>query len=546
MTNPILHKKGVRMLHSKAIVSRFFAGMLFFSVGLLPMLLWAQAESDGTTPVYSPVVNSEGLRGLSTIGSAESMGAGRITFNVLAPWYNQEIGYRTSPNAGANLFTGTGAFSYGVNSHVDLFGSIAGFGMNNYTKNNSSSGLGTIRAGAQGSLPFPQYSFIRMGGQASIIGGTSANQINTYRADGYNYFETRTGYDFMGKLMQTVQGGSEDWGIKLHANEGAVIGVDNNDPLLLLLGAGVQGNVGFAVLGAEINSRTRWSDPAFKTDPLWVTPTLHLRTPYQMNVMAGVDVSLSADRVGDNPRALEPYRLFGAVAFSFDMLETRRNAAFAKKEKAEADKAALEFKAAQSAREVRSLNQKSADDSAALAAQKASGQLKMDSMQMEAGILAKKATADSLALLESASNLANEKEKRSEAENQLLSTGELLLDAVYFKTGETIISINSKPYLNIIGKMLLKYPKLEIEVAGHTDNVGGDDFNMNLSRGRADAVRSYLVEIAPALYTTLNAQGYGMNMPRADNGTKEGRLANRRVELRVMNRDALQEYSQVQ
>jgi Outer membrane protein and related peptidoglycan-associated (lipo)proteins len=114
---------------------------------------------------------------------------------------------------------------------------------------------------------------------------------------------------------------------------------------------------------------------------------------------------------------------------------------------------------------------------------------------------------------------------------------------VYFETGKTIISINSKPYLNIIGKMLLKYPKLQIEVAGHTDNVGGIDYNVTLSQGRAEAVRAYLVEVAPALNSNLNSHGYGMSMPKADNNTKAGRLANRRVELRVMNKDALQEYN---
>ena len=54
----------------------------------------------------------------------------------------------------------------------------------------------------------------------------------------------------------------------------------------------------------------------------------------------------------------------------------------------------------------------------------------------------------------------------------MLSTGELLLDAVYFMSGKTFLSDNSKPYLNIIGKMLLKYPKLQIEAKGHTDNIG--------------------------------------------------------------------------
>jgi outer membrane protein OmpA-like peptidoglycan-associated protein len=503
----------------------------------------AYAESDNTNPVYSPVVNSEALRGLSAIGSAESMGAGRITFNILAPWYRQRIGYLTAPNAGANLYTGIGAFSYGVNSYVDLFGSIAGFGSNNYN-NTRSSGLGTIRAGAQGSLPFPRYAFIRMGGQAAIIGGTSRNQINTYRADGYNYFETRTGYDFMGKLMQTIQAGSEDWGFKLHVNEGGVMGVTNKEPSLLLLGAGMQANAGFVVLGAEINSRTQWGDVSFKTDPLWFTPTLHIRTPYQMNAMAGVDVSFSADRSNNLPRALEPYRVFGALAFSFDMLQGKRNAEFAEKHRAAQEKSVLEYKAARSAKQVRSLTAKSIEDSVANANEKRIGRLEMDSMQQEAGIMAKKATADSLALIQAAQNLAIEKEKRSDAEKQLLSTGELLLDAVYFKSGESILSMNSKPYLNIIGKMLVKYPKLDIEVAGYTDNIGGMEYNVGLSRNRAESVRNYLVDVSPGLRSSLSAQGYGMSMPRADNGTKEGRQSNRRVELRVTNKDALQEYSQ--
>ncbi len=543
------------MLRSNSIMSRSCAGSLFLVFCLFPSIHTVRAESDsGRTPVYSPVVNGEALRGLSTVGSAESMGAGRITFDFMAPWYKQRIGYLTTPNTGASLFTGAGAFSYGVNPNVDIFGSIVGFASSNYSNTARSSGLGTIRAGAQGSLPFARSAFVRMGGQVALIGGTSQNQINTYRTDGYNYFETRTGYDFLGKLMQTFLSGSEDWGIKLHLNEAGVININNSEPVLLLLGAGLQANAGCAVLGAEINSRTRFNEMSFGTDPLWFTPTLHIRTPYQMNVMVGADVSLSADRSNGNPRALEPYRIFGALAFSFDMLKSRRNAEFAQKQKAAQEKAALEYNAAQSAKQARSLAMKSADDSVALANEKNNGRMQMDSMQRKADddarankaaadVLAKKATADSLALIQAASNLALEKAKRSDAEKKLLSTGELLLDAVYFKTGETIISINSKPYLNIIGIMLLKYPKLQIEVAGHTDNIGDKDYNITLSQGRAEAVRNYLTEVAPALSLSLFSHGYGMSMPKADNGSKEGRLVNRRVELRVMNKDALQEYN---
>jgi outer membrane protein OmpA-like peptidoglycan-associated protein len=538
--------KGVRMVNSNSIMSRFYAGTLFLALCLVPSLYQARAESDGTSAVYSPVVNGEALRGLSTVGSAESMGAGRITFGFLAPWYEQKRGYLNTPNIGANIFTGAGAFSYGVNSYVDLFGSIAGFSSSKYTNTNRSAGIGTIRVGAQGSLPFPSYAFVRMGGQAAIIGGTSQNQINTYRADGYNYFETRTGYGFMGKFLQTVRAGSEDYGIKLHLNEAGVIGTNRNEPALLILGAGLQANIGSVILGTEINSRTRFNEMSFGTDPLWFTPSLHLRTPYQMNVMAGVDVSLSKERSDNLPRALEPYRVFGAVAFSYDMLLNRKKANLARKEKTAQDKADLEYKAAQSAKQVQSLAMKSVNDSVALANEKKNGRAQMDSMQRNADQLALKATADSFALIQAASNLAEEREKRSDAEKKLLSTGELLLDAVYFETGKTIISINSKPYLNIIGKMLLKYPKLQIEVGGHTDNIGSIDYNINLSQGRAETVRNYLVQVAPGLSSSLGSHGYGMSLPKSDNGTKEGRLANRRVELRVTNMNALQGYSQVQ
>jgi outer membrane protein OmpA-like peptidoglycan-associated protein len=133
--------------------------------------------------------------------------------------------------------------------------------------------------------------------------------------------------------------------------------------------------------------------------------------------------------------------------------------------------------------------------------------------------------------------------KRSDMEKQLLSTGLLLLDAVYFQTGRTDISINSKPYLNIIGKMLLKYPKLELEVGGHTDNTGGYEMNKRLSNARAESVRQYLVAVAPELASRLTAAGYGPDVPKADNRSAAGRKVNRRVELQVMNKDVLKEYN---
>jgi outer membrane protein OmpA-like peptidoglycan-associated protein len=158
---------------------------------------------------------------------------------------------------------------------------------------------------------------------------------------------------------------------------------------------------------------------------------------------------------------------------------------------------------------------------------------------------AEKARQDSLALADAHRQLDAERSQRSAMEDQLLTTGLLVLDAVYFETGRTEISINSKPYLDMLAKMLTKYPKLQIEVDGHTDNVGGDGYNQKLSEGRALAVRNHLVGQAPALEGRLTAKGFGESSPKADNRDAAGRTLNRRTELRVLNKEALDEYNRI-
>jgi outer membrane protein OmpA-like peptidoglycan-associated protein len=188
---------------------------------------------------------------------------------------------------------------------------------------------------------------------------------------------------------------------------------------------------------------------------------------------------------------------------------------------------------AQAAQDSLALVQKARQDSMAMA----------DKARQDSLAMAGRASRDSLALNDARSRLEEEKSKRSEMENQLLTTGLLVMDAVYFETGRTEISINSKPYLNMLAKMLTKYPKLRIEVAGHTDNVGSDAYNRNLSQGRAAAVMAYLVAQAPELNGRLTAKGYGEAAPKADNRTADGRKFNRRTELQVLNKDVLKEYN---
>lgn len=73
----------------------------------------------------------------------------------------------------------------------------------------------------------------------------------------------------------------------------------------------------------------------------------------------------------------------------------------------------------------------------------------------------------------------------------------------------------------------------DIELAGHTDSIGTEEYNMALSQRRVDSVREYLVSQGVD-GAKLTARGYGESQPIADNATPEGRARNRRVEVRVM------------
>ena len=230
---------------------------------------------------------------------------------------------------------------------------------------------------------------------------------------------------------------------------------------------------------------------------------------------------------------MEPYRIFIGVTSSFDLLAGKRRA---EHEKALREKMEMERKIRDAQARSAYLARKAQADSIALARAREADARKADSM-------AQKAREDSIALADTRRKLDEERSKRSDAEKQLLSTGMLLLDAVYFETGKAQISINSFPYLNIIGKMLTKYPKLQIEVAGHTDNVGKYDNNITLSQSRSEEVRRYLIQVAPDLLTRISARGYGSTQPKAPNNTAEGRKLNRRVELQVLNKEVLKEYN---
>jgi flagellar motor protein MotB len=521
------------------LVRRFCCIVLLGGLGA-GWVFGAASAADQEEQAINPGTTCYATRGLTQISSAEALGSGRFTVGIQGSWYQQRRFFANAPDSGANIITGLGAVSFGINPYIDIFGSIAAFGSTNYTSEHRG-GLGTISGGFQGTLPFPNTAPVRLGAQGVVFAGTSQNQINENEVDGYNYFETRKNFDFMGKLLQTFILGTEARGLKFHLNEGFVMTVERDKKNVLALGAGIQWNVyPRLTIGVEGNSRTYITDIRLQKDPFWITPSLQLRTPYYFNFYAASDFSLSQERKIGGERALEPFRLFCGLAFSFDLLSSKRKAEAEKQRLDAAEKTSMEKKNVRLQRIADSLAQKTKDDSLEMEKQKSARELERKRADSLAAL---KAQQDSIALADAKRRLEIEKSKRSDAEKQLLSTGLLLLDAVYFESGRTEISINSRPYLNIIGKMLLKYPKLQLEVSGHTDNVGRYESNMRLSQARAESVRMYMSQVAPDLTGRMVAHGYGPTQPKEDNKTANGRKINRRVEIQVLNKDVLKEYN---
>ncbi len=103
---------------------------------------------------------------------------------------------------------------------------------------------------------------------------------------------------------------------------------------------------------------------------------------------------------------------------------------------------------------------------------------------------------------------------------------------VLFDTARYSLKPGAREKLAKVSGIILGHPGLKIAVEGHTDSVGGDEYNMKLSENRAGAVRDFLVgEGVPS--SSVSSQGFGKTMPVADNSTAAGRQQNRRVELVV-------------
>ena len=106
----------------------------------------------------------------------------------------------------------------------------------------------------------------------------------------------------------------------------------------------------------------------------------------------------------------------------------------------------------------------------------------------------------------------------------------LILEGVNFDNDKATLRPESISTLDKAAATLKEWGDVKVEVAGHTDSVASDDYNMELSMRRANTVRDYLIGRGIAA-DRLTAKGYGESQPVADNATDEGRFKNRRVEL---------------
>lgn len=109
---------------------------------------------------------------------------------------------------------------------------------------------------------------------------------------------------------------------------------------------------------------------------------------------------------------------------------------------------------------------------------------------------------------------------------------------VLFDVGKATLQEGYKTELAQLATILNKYPDTNILLEGHTDSTGSEEFNLGLSKNRAQAVADFLAtqNVAPPRFTVM---GYGSSQPVAGNDTKEGRAQNRRVEVAIFANEKL-------
>ena len=235
--------------------------------------------------------------------------------------------------------------------------------------------------------------------------------------------------------------------------------------------------------------------------------------------------------------------------------QARANAEAEAKRRADAEEAQKQAEAAKAEAEQAKAEAQQAAQQAAQAAQEAARQkeeaekAKAEAVAQQQALAAETAKAQQAAAQSEQLRQQAEKEKQElrarllQQLNTILATRDTArglianMSDVLFKTGSFELLPGARERLAKVSGILLAYPTLHVQIEGHTDSVGTDDYNQQLSEKRAGAVRDYFVQQGISA-DSIESRGFGKTQPIASNETPEGRQQNRRVEL-VLSGDAI-------
>lgn len=110
-------------------------------------------------------------------------------------------------------------------------------------------------------------------------------------------------------------------------------------------------------------------------------------------------------------------------------------------------------------------------------------------------------------------------------------------ERIFFDTGKHIIKKDGQASIDRLAALIHEKIRADILVEGHTDNVGGAKYNMNLSQKRANAVKQALIARGVSA-KRIKTMGFGMAKPVENNSIPKGRQANRRTEIIVVSEKA--------
>jgi outer membrane protein OmpA-like peptidoglycan-associated protein len=201
---------------------------------------------------------------------------------------------------------------------------------------------------------------------------------------------------------------------------------------------------------------------------------------------------------------------------------------------ADAQRAAAE----QAQREAQAAAAQAAQDKAAADAARAAALQQQQQSQAEAERARQAAAQADAQRRQAEGERAQLRERLRQQLNAILETREsargliVNINDVLFDFNQYTLKPGAREKMAKVSGILLAYPGLKLQLEGHTDSVGGDEYNLKLSQERADAVRDFLAEQGVPV-VSITSVGLGKSDPVASNDTAAGRQQNRRVELVV-------------